>query len=234
MPEINLAFLLLPQLWSPFAQHGWKGALTEPSETPYCTRALHRHAAYHVSQDFSTRNTEEDKVMLAFFDTLVQRELETWYTKGNKDKTAAHARQMTSSEGSSGSSTEQSENSSSPTVEEEQSEADTPNVSEISWLKYPNRIFYLIAKKRSNLLELALKATGGQDANVDQLMTRLLGEQREGGAGVERISDWLEETQRFCFGNDDELPTTSAEAARERRRRECRSPRKDSELRTSK
>lgn len=226
--------MLLPQLWSPFAQHGWKGALTEPSETPYCTRALHRHAAYHVSQDFSTRNTEEDKVMLAFFDTLVQRELETWYTKGNKDKTAAHARQMTSSEGSSGSSTEQSENSSSPTVEEEQSEADTPNVSEISWLKYPNRIFYLIAKKRSNLLELALKATGGQDANVDQLMTRLLGEQREGGAGVERISDWLEETQRFCFGNDDELPTTSAEAARERRRRECRSPRKDSELRTSK
>lgn len=237
--------LVLLQFWSPFAQHGWEGALTEPSDTPYCTRVLHRNASDHVSQDFSTRNMEEDQVMLAFFDTLVQRELETWYTN-SKDSTSGNVHQTTSSDSSSASSTEHSENSSSRSEhdedeedeeeEEQQSEVDTPNVSELSWQTHPNRIFYLIAKKRRALLQLAVKGTGGQHRNVEQLLARLLGEQRQ-AATQARISEWLEETQRL-FGNDDELPTTSAEAAaRERTRRESislptsRSPRKPPEFR---
>lgn len=237
MAKINEASLCCAQFWSPFAQHGWEGALTEPSDTPYCTRALHRNAAYHVSQDFSTRNMEEDQVMLAFFDTLVQRELETWHTK-SKDSATGYVQQTTSSDSSSASSTEHSENSSSPTEGEEPSDVDTPNVSEISWLTYPNRIFYLIAKKRRPLLQLAVKATGGQHRNVDQLLARLLGEQRQ-AATEARIREWLEDTQRL-FGNDDELPTTSAEAARERSLRESislpasRSSCKAPELRMSK
>lgn len=191
--------------------------------------------------------------MLAFFDTLVQRELETWYTN-SKDSTSGNVHQTTSSDSSSASSTEHSENGSSSRSEQEedeeeddeeeedeeqQSEVDTPNVSELSWQTHPNRIFYLIAKKRRALLQLAVKGTGGQHRNVEQLLARLLGEQRQ-AATQARISEWLEETQRL-FGNDDELPTTSAEAAaRERTRRESislpasRSPRKPPEFRMSK
>lgn len=187
--------------------------------------------------------------MLAFFDTLVQRELETWYTN-SKDSTSGNVHQTTSSDSSSASSTEHSENGSSSRSEQEedeeedeeeeeqQSEVDTPNVSELSWQTHPNRIFYLIAKKRRALLQLAVKGTGGQHRNVEQLLARLLGEQRQ-AATQARISEWLEETQRL-FGNDDELPTTSAEAAaRERNRRESislpasRSPRKPPEFRMS-
>lgn len=175
---------------------------------------------------------EEDQVMLAFFDTLVQRELETWNSTTSIGN--GTVLQTVSSDSSAESSTEQSD---SRTDSEEQSEVDTPNVSELSWLTHPNRIFYLIAKKRRALLELAVKGTGGQHRNVEQLLARLMGEQRQVATQV-RISEWLEETHRL-FG-DDELPTTSAEAAaRERSRRESisqpssRSPRKPPELRMS-
>nr|XP_044249329.1 DDB1- and CUL4-associated factor 5-like [Drosophila takahashii] len=216
------------KLWSPFAQQGWEGSLTQAEALPYCSRALHRESSDHVSQDFSARNTDEDQVMLAFFDTLVQRELESWSTVDNQS----------SSSSSSATSTERSEASSAtedPSEEErerdaqephpqqeqdednEEQDADTPNVSELSWQTHPNRIFYLIAKKRRALLQLAVRGTTGQPRNVDQLLQRLLSEQKQ-AATQARISDWLEETHRI-FG-DDELPTTSAEAAaREQRRR---------------
>ncbi|XP_030573232.1 DDB1- and CUL4-associated factor 5 isoform X1 [Drosophila novamexicana] len=221
------------KFWSPFAQHGWEGALIEPSDTPYCTRMLHRNATDQVSQDFSSRNMDEDQVMLAFFDTLVQRELENWNSNSSSGNGNDNDQETTSgSDSSSGSSTERSESS---TQSEEQSEVDTPNVSELSWQTHPNRIFYLVAKKRRALLQLAVKGTGGQHRNVEQLLARLLGEQRQ-AATQARISEWLEETHRL-FG-DDELPTTSAEAAaRERSRRDIisqpaiRSPRKPPELR---
>jgi len=70
----------ITQLWSPFAQQGWEGSLTQAEALPYCTRALYRESSDHVSQDFSARSTDEDQVMLAFFDTLVQHELESWST----------------------------------------------------------------------------------------------------------------------------------------------------------
>ncbi|EDV91497.1 GH17476 [Drosophila grimshawi] len=221
------------KLWSPFAQQGWDGALTEPSDTPYCTRTLHRNSTDHVSQDFSACNMEEDQVMLAFFDTLVQRELETWNSSSSTANGNGH--QTTSSETTSGTSTERSE--STTQSDDDQSDVDTPNVSELSWQTHPNRIFYLIAKKRRALLQLAVRGTGGQHRNVEQLLARLLGEQRQ-AATQARISEWLEETHRL-FG-DDELPTTSAEAAaRDRNRRESitqpasRSPRKPPEFRMS-
>lgn len=197
---------------------------------------LHRNATDQVSQDFSSRNMDEDQVMLAFFDTLVQRELENWNSNSSSGNGNDNDQETTSgSDSSSGTSTERSESS---TQSEEQSEVDTPNVSELSWQTHPNRIFYLVAKKRRALLQLAVKGTGGQHRNVEQLLARLLGEQRQ-AATQARISEWLEETHRL-FG-DDELPTTSAEAAaRERSRRDIisqpasRSPRKPPELRMSK
>ncbi|XP_050744494.1 DDB1- and CUL4-associated factor 5 isoform X2 [Drosophila biarmipes] len=231
------------KLWSPFAQQGWEGSLTQAETMPYCSRALHRECLDHVSQDFSARNTEEDQDMLAFFDTLVQHELESWNTVDNQS----------SSSSSSDTSTERSEASSAteePSEEERQpdqdpqpdpgqdeaneQDVDTPNVSELSWQTHPNRIFYLIAKKRRALLQLAVRGTTGQPRNVDQLLQRLLSEQKQ-VATQARISDWLEETHRI-FG-DDELPTTSAEAAaREQRRRACdqlsRSPRRAPELKS--
>ncbi|EDW15407.2 uncharacterized protein Dmoj_GI22802 [Drosophila mojavensis] len=172
----------------------------------------------------------EGFVMLAFFDTLVQRELETW-TNNSSNANAMGQQTTTASDSSSRTSTEHSGSS----TQSDESDGDTPNVSELSWQTHPNRIFYLIAKKRRALLQLAVKGTGGQHRNVEQLLARLLGEQRQ-VATQARISEWLEETHRL-FG-DDELPTTSAEAAsRERLRRESisqatsRSPRKPPELR---
>ncbi|XP_039492487.1 DDB1- and CUL4-associated factor 5 [Drosophila santomea] len=217
------------KLWSPFAQQGWEGSLTQAEALPYCTRALHRESSDHVSQDFSARNTDEDQVMLAFFDTLVQHELESWSTMDNQNSSKSSTDTSTCSEVSSPTeeqpSDEERDWDQDPQTDRDQNEEnvqdqdlDTPNVSELSWQTYPNRIFYLIAKKRRALLQLAVRGTTRHPRNVDQLLQRLLGEQKQ-AATQARISDWLEETHRL-FG-DDELPTTSAEAAaREQRRRD--------------
>ncbi|XP_043656255.1 DDB1- and CUL4-associated factor 5 [Drosophila teissieri] len=216
------------KLWSPFAQQGWEGSLTQAEALPYCTRALHRESSDHVSQDFSARNTDEDQVMLAFFDTLVQHELESWSTMDNQNSSKTSTDTSTCSEVSSPTeepSEEERDWDQDPQTDRDQNEEnvqdqdiDTPNVSELSWQTYPNRIFYLIAKKRRALLQLAVRGTTRHPRNVDQLLQRLLGEQKQ-AATQARISDWLEETHRL-FG-DDELPTTSAEAAaREQRRRD--------------
>ncbi|XP_017026703.1 DDB1- and CUL4-associated factor 5 [Drosophila kikkawai] len=230
------------KLWSPFAQQGWEGSLTQAEELPYCTRTLHRNSSDYVSQDFSARNTDEDQVMLAFFDTLVQRELESWSTVDNQSSSSSSSSETSTerSELSSGAeepSDEEREdpdhhNHDQPTTNEQEQDNeqdnDTPNVSELSWQTHPNRIFYLIAKKRRALLQLAVRGTTGMPRSVDQLLQRLLGEQKQ-AATQARISDWLEETQRL-FG-DDELPTTSAEAAaREQHRQTGRSPRRTQEL----
>ncbi|XP_034663004.1 DDB1- and CUL4-associated factor 5 [Drosophila subobscura] len=197
------------KLWSPFAQHGWEGSLMSPSSKPYCSRTLHNSTTDHVIQDFSSCDTDEDQVMLAFFDTLVQRELESWNTNGN------HTNSDSSSSSTSSERSEALGSSLSPASEEEppDNEDVTPNVSELSWQTHPNRIFYLIAKKRRALLQMAVKGTGGQQRSVDQLLARLNGEQKQ-AATQARISDWLDETHRL-FG-DEELPTTSAEAAARR------------------
>ncbi|KAH8246910.1 hypothetical protein KR032_003074 [Drosophila birchii] len=231
------------KLWSPFAQQGWEGSLTQAEELPYCTRALHRNASDHVSQDFSACNTDEDQVMLAFFDTLVQRELESWSTVDNQSSSSSSSDTSTERSELSSATEEPSDeeredqdhlnhNHNQPTTHDQdqdnEQDNDTPNVSELSWQTHPNRIFYLIAKKRRALLQLAVRGTTGQTRSVDQLLQRLLGEQKQ-AATQARISDWLEETHRL-FG-DDELPTTSAEAAaREQRRQSARSPRRTQEL----
>ncbi|XP_017122822.1 DDB1- and CUL4-associated factor 5 [Drosophila elegans] len=229
------------KLWSPFAQQGWEGSLTQAEALPYCTRPLHRESSEHVSQYFSARNTDEDQVMLAFFDTLVQRELESWSTVDNLSSSSSSSDTSSSevrSEVTEDPSDEDGEQDLDPDPDpqddqqthdgDNEQDIDTPNVSELSWQTHPNRIFYLIAKKRRALLQLAVQGTTGQPRNVDQLLQRLLGEQKQ-VATQARISDWLEETHRL-FG-DDEQPTTSAEAAaREQRRRACdrhsRSPRR--------
>ncbi|KAH8361089.1 hypothetical protein KR200_002918 [Drosophila serrata] len=229
------------KLWSPFAQQGWEGSLTQAEELPYCTRALHRNSSDHVSQDFSARNTDEDQVMLAFFDTLVQRELESWSTVDNQSSSSTSSDTSTERTELSSATEEPSDEeredqdhlnhehpSTNDQEQDNEQDNDTPNVSELSWQTHPNRIFYLIAKKRRALLQLAVRGTTGQTRGVDQLLQRLLGEQKQ-AATQTRISDWLEETHRL-FG-DDELPTTSAEAAaREQGRQTARSPRRTQEL----
>ncbi|XP_022210978.2 DDB1- and CUL4-associated factor 5 isoform X2 [Drosophila obscura] len=219
------------KLWSPFAQHGWEGSLMYPSSKPYCNRTLHNNTTEHVIQDFSSCDTDEDQVMLAFFDTLVQRELESWNTNGNHTSSDSTSSSTSSERSEAGASAASEEEEEEPTDDED----DTPNVSELSWQTHPNRIFYLIAKKRRALLQMAVKGTGGQQRSVEQLLARLNGEQKQ-AATQARISDWLDETHRL-FG-DDEMPTTSAEAAaREQRRRVfdqlSRNPRKAPQLKPS-
>jgi len=167
--------LFTPQLWSPFAQQGWEGSLTQAETMAYCSRALHRESSDHVSQDFSARNTDEDQVMLAFFDTLVQRELESWSTVDNQSSSSSSSDTSTErSEVTSATeepSDEEREPDQDPQPEQDQEQdneqdVDTPNVSELSWQTHPNRIFYLIAKKRGALLQLAVRGTTGQPRNV--------------------------------------------------------------------
>ncbi|EDW81600.2 uncharacterized protein Dwil_GK10939 [Drosophila willistoni] len=220
------------KLWSPFAQRGWQGDLLQPSRETFCTRTLHRDAADQVSQDFTSRNTDEDQVMLAFFDTLVQRELETWNTTGNNTSSdtssdtstersrATSVSEVTSDGDADGDNDAEGDGEGEGDGEDEgdgdgDDDIDTPNVSELSLQTHPNRIFYLIAKKGRALLQMAVKAAGGKQQ--EELLARLLDEQRQ-VATEARISDWLDETHQL-FG-DDQLPTTSADAAaREQRRR---------------
>lgn len=89
------------KLWRPFQMDGWVGDLKFylPNEPPYA-RAIYSHEEYarmqqrpmahhnnvpDFYQDFSQQTTTEDPQMMAFFDILVQRELESWNTEEEKD-----------------------------------------------------------------------------------------------------------------------------------------------------
>ncbi|KAH8267336.1 hypothetical protein KR018_011365 [Drosophila ironensis] len=227
------------KLWSPFAQRDWEGSLSLGDTAPYCTRTLHRTSSAHVLQDFSAGSTEEDQIMLAFFDSLVQRELESWDKVNNDTGATASGSSTSTSMTSSTSSTSSLEDTSilgifvsadesldreegeeleeqedllgfpaaggeqngqDPDSDYDDTGRDSPNASEHSSHLYPNRIFYLIAKKRKALLQLAVSSTTGQA--VTQA----------------RVSDWLKETSQVF--KDEDQPSTSAEAAaREQRRR---------------
>ncbi|KAL9899452.1 uncharacterized protein ACN427_007126 isoform 1-T6 [Glossina fuscipes fuscipes] len=70
------------KIWSPFSQHNWSGSLLEeatcsdnPREifSPFFVNVM---TVSSLSHDYSSRNTNEDPRMLAFFDSLIRQEID--------------------------------------------------------------------------------------------------------------------------------------------------------------
>uniref|UniRef100_W8BY12 DDB1-and CUL4-associated factor 5 n=1 Tax=Ceratitis capitata TaxID=7213 RepID=W8BY12_CERCA len=84
------------KLWSPFTQKDWSGSLLEEatcSENPrelyspynFTSMSTSPHSWSHMSHDYSSRNTNEDPRMMAFFDSLIQQEIEGWDADSSTD-----------------------------------------------------------------------------------------------------------------------------------------------------
>lgn len=146
------------KLWSPFETDKWTGGLVEgltQGETP---REVYTHEEYvslNMTHDYSTQNTNEDPRMMAFFDYLVQQEIEGWNESSNQSE-SDHS-DNTSRPDSPTSDTEPTTNVN--TVKPTRMHRDrTVRRGEAGQRhKYRNRIAYLIATKRKSLKRLALK-----------------------------------------------------------------------------
>lgn len=91
------------KLWSPFAAPTWTGDLVEDTVSSVAgARDVFTHDEYvsiinssglNVTHDYSNQNTTEDPQMMAFFDSLVQREIEGWNSddESDDDKSSAHS-----------------------------------------------------------------------------------------------------------------------------------------------
>ena len=75
------------QVWSPFPQKNGSGDIDATLATDVTERPVYTHEEYInlvlrsglvMSHDYSSQSVEEDPRMMAFFDSLVQRELEYW------------------------------------------------------------------------------------------------------------------------------------------------------------
>ncbi|KAJ8309567.1 hypothetical protein KUTeg_014441 [Tegillarca granosa] len=80
------------KVWSPFPMKGSESELIEKTRDHVSERPIFTHEEYinlvlrsgHVmTHDYSHQSTNEDPRMLAFFDSLVQRELEGWSSDDN-------------------------------------------------------------------------------------------------------------------------------------------------------
>lgn len=97
------------KLWSPFAGEDWcGGTLLDEARTCDQTRAVFSHDEYmailnatgpNMAHDYSQRSTHEDVRMIAFFDSLVQREIEGWnsdHGSGPSDQSSDHSSDLSS------------------------------------------------------------------------------------------------------------------------------------------
>lgn len=82
------------KLWQPFEADGWIGNLTEELNAPENPREVCTHDQYvtlwstnnaNSTHDYTQQNTAEDPRMMAFFDSLVQREIEGWNSDDSSD-----------------------------------------------------------------------------------------------------------------------------------------------------
>ncbi|KAG5672715.1 hypothetical protein PVAND_002817 [Polypedilum vanderplanki] len=145
------------KLWNPFELENWSGSLLESINDN--TRELYTHEEYislNMTHDYSNQNTNEDPRMIAFFDYLVQQEIEGWSNSESSDQSSDHSSENSSRADSPTSDTEPTTNFT--TVKTVHRSRDSLRRNEASQRhKYRNRIQYLIATKRKSLKRLALK-----------------------------------------------------------------------------
>lgn len=138
--------------------HGWIGGLKEENKTTEQPRDVVSREDYSqmieltdpsLIHDYSEQNTAEDMFMMAFFDSLVQQELETWNTNSlnNSDPISSNSYGSSRSSNSANSSSDESD------VGLKIKFRCAPQRN-----KYPNRIAYLIAQKRFTLRRIAIQA----------------------------------------------------------------------------
>lgn len=89
------------KLWQPFDSAGWTGSLCEEANGSENQREVFTHeeyislqtevgaggqnSTYNMTHDYSNQNTTEDPRMMAFFDNLVQQEIEGWNSNASMD-----------------------------------------------------------------------------------------------------------------------------------------------------
>lgn len=169
------------KLWSPFNQKDWSGSLTEEATcsenprdlfSPFTFPSLTPQSWSHMPHDYSSRNTNEDPRMMAFFDSLIQQEIEGWDTNNSSDSQLA----------SDGGDSSHSPNNSSIEDSDEQEllryfvrkrerarKNSIINKMKIQTHRYANRIAYLIATKRNTLRRLALKGASNSNRRPQRL-----------------------------------------------------------------
>ncbi|CRK91640.1 CLUMA_CG005292, isoform A [Clunio marinus] len=146
------------KLWTPFELDKWTGSLTEEVQNEP-VREVFTHEEYislNMTHDYSNQNTHEDARMIAFFDYLVQQEIEGWSSESSSHN-SDHTSDNSSRPDSPTSDTEPTTNFT--TVKPPLSRhRETHRRGESSQRhKFRNRIAYLIATKRKTLKRLALK-----------------------------------------------------------------------------
>lgn len=212
------------KLWRPFELEGWTGGLEEETNGPTNARDIFSHEEYmslfnvsgqNMTHDYSDQNTTEDPRMMAFFDSLVQREIEQWNTdddnSSDSDKSSCH-----SSDGSSRpTSTLQSESDSTTSLQirgrgkfvfnfygfddRRGKMGDWISASDFrtdalrqnrvvmkARKRYLNRIAYLIATKRNTLKRLALKGSVQIRRRVKSSANRKLQQHRSSVRGTRK------------------------------------------------
>jgi WD repeat-containing protein 22 len=85
------------KLWNPFEMENWSGSLLESINDN--VREVFSHEEYislNMTHDYSNQNTNEDPRMIAFFDYLVQQEIEGWSSSESSDQTSDHSSENSS------------------------------------------------------------------------------------------------------------------------------------------
>lgn len=110
------------KLWQPFESNGWSGNLTHKVCDPTNRRivfsleeceTLLNLSSIGLELNYAQQNTKEDSKMMAFFDSLVQKEIEGWRSDNSSDNDNISF--LSSDESSRQMSTQQSDTDSSTT-----------------------------------------------------------------------------------------------------------------------
>ncbi|XP_055616554.1 uncharacterized protein DDB_G0283357 [Toxorhynchites rutilus septentrionalis] len=153
------------KLWSPFELESWRGSLTEEAAGPDNPREVFTNEEYislNMTHDYSHQSTTEDPRMMAFFDYLVQQEIEGWNSE-TSDQTSEHSSEE--NESSRPDTTQTSDTESVQNYIPIRGQQQTRRGDVAQRTKYRNRIAYLIATKRNRLKRLALKTANARTTN---------------------------------------------------------------------
>ncbi|XP_062534582.1 DDB1- and CUL4-associated factor 5-like isoform X1 [Armigeres subalbatus] len=153
------------KLWTPFELNAWRGNLTEEATGPDNPREVFTNEEYislNMTHDYSHQSTMEDPRMMAFFDYLVQQEIEGWNTE-TSDQTSEHSSDENESSRPDTTQTSDTESVQNYIPLRGQHTSRRGDVTQRT--KYRNRIAYLIATKRNRLKRLALKTANTRTPN---------------------------------------------------------------------
>lgn len=153
------------KLWTPFELNTWRGSLTEEATGPENPREVFTNEEYislNMTHDYSHQSTMEDPRMMAFFDYLVQQEIEGWNTE-TSDQTSEHS--SDENESSRPDTTQTSDTESVQNYIPLRGQQPNRRGDVAQRTKYRNRIAYLIATKRNRLKRLALKTANTRAPN---------------------------------------------------------------------